>query len=103
VFQSASQSGTNLNFTWSAQAGFSYQVQYTTNLGSPHWVNLQSPVTASGSTVSFSTAIGPDPQRFYQILFVPCTALVIPAAALVFHETHLVDLCPPDSGNDPCL
>ncbi len=57
VFQSVSQIGGLLTFTWSAVPNASYQVQYNTDLSSTNWLNLGSSVTASNTILSASDAI----------------------------------------------
>jgi hypothetical protein len=71
VFQSVSQSAGQINLTWSATYGRSYQVQYTTSLGAQSWHNVGSPVIANGPTASASDNIGPDTQRFYRVGLLP--------------------------------
>ena len=57
-----------VNLTWNAFVNVSYQVQYKTNLTQVGgWVNLGSPITASGGTVTVSNYIGSDPMRFYRV------------------------------------
>ncbi len=55
-----------LVMTWSAEAGQSYQLQYTTNLNPPAWQNLGSSMTATNSSVVLTNSIGSDPMRFYR-------------------------------------
>ncbi len=71
VFQSVTQTNGDLYFTWNAVSGCSYQVQYKTNLTLGHWSLLISDVRATGSTVTVSAALGPDPQRFYRVVLWP--------------------------------
>ncbi len=59
-----------LTLTWSTVSGFSYQVQYTTDLTTTNWINLGSPITASGSTATISDNFA-DSQRFYRVLQLP--------------------------------
>jgi hypothetical protein len=57
-------------FTWAAQAGNSYQVQYTTNLLHPNWLNLGSPLTTGNYTLTgFDSCT--NQQRFYRVLVLP--------------------------------
>ncbi len=71
AFQSVTQTNGILYFTWSAVSGCFYQVQYQTNLTLGHWSLLISDVRATGSTVTVSAALGPDPQRFYRVVLWP--------------------------------
>jgi hypothetical protein len=56
-----------VSLTWNSLGGLVYQVQSSTNLLSSHWSNL-STNTATGSTLSLTNTIGPDPRRFYRVL-----------------------------------
>jgi hypothetical protein len=67
MFQSVSQSGDTIPFTWSAVSGMMYEVQYTTDLNSGDWIDLGCPILATGTTASASDIIGPDPARFYRV------------------------------------
>ena len=60
-----------LSFTWAAVSNQTYQVQYTTDLNPPNWLDLGSPVTATKSTASASDLIGPDQRRFYRVALLP--------------------------------
>ena len=57
--------------SWSSAAGSTYALQSTTNLLATNWVNVASPVTASGATASLTNAIGNAPQQFYRVALVP--------------------------------
>ena len=61
----------NLNLSWYALKGRSYQVQYTPVLSRADWTNLGDPVVASDYTVSVSDSLGAAPRRFYRTLLVP--------------------------------
>ena len=61
-----------MEISWLAQVGTTYQPQYqddsTTNL----WVNLGSPVLGAGSTISLQDPVAPgSPRRFYRVITVP--------------------------------
>ncbi|HRT57980.1 MAG TPA: immunoglobulin domain-containing protein, partial [Candidatus Paceibacterota bacterium] len=58
--------GGSVTLTWQAQNGKSYQVQAVGDLGGT-WQNLGSPVTATGSTASY-TDNSPGNRRFYRVL-----------------------------------
>ncbi|HEX3624484.1 MAG TPA: protease pro-enzyme activation domain-containing protein [Verrucomicrobiae bacterium] len=53
--------------TWNSHANQAYQVQYSTSLLSPDWINL-STNTATGSILSVTNTIGSGPQGYYRIL-----------------------------------
>src|ERR1043166_29132 len=71
VIQAMPQTGGALALTWNATAGQTYQVQYKTALNQTNWNNLGSPMSASNGTATVSDAIGPDPQRFYRVVWLP--------------------------------
>jgi hypothetical protein len=59
-----------ITFTWTAVPSQQYQVQYTGDLSAGLWTNLGSPITATNTSMTDTDAVGPDPQRFYQVLLV---------------------------------
>jgi hypothetical protein len=59
-----------VTFSWNSMASFGYQVQYSTNLAGPNWVNL-STNTATGPTLTVTNGYGTDPRRFYRIRRLP--------------------------------
>ena len=67
VFQSLIQTGNTLTLTWSAAIGHAYQLQYTTSLSAPNWINLSS-VTATNSTATASDTINGSSGRFYRLV-----------------------------------
>jgi hypothetical protein len=71
VIQSTVKANGMINFTWNALAGLAYQLQYKTNLIQATWVNLGSPVVASGVTATTSDPAPADPQRFYRLMLLP--------------------------------
>jgi hypothetical protein len=72
VFEDGSLKSANgtFSFTWTAATGISYQVQYTSNLAQNIWVNLGTPVTASGGTATASDAMT-NSHRYYRIVVPP--------------------------------
>jgi hypothetical protein len=62
-----------VSLTWNALAGLGYQVQYTTDLVNPNWINLGSAMTASSNTLTLSdtNSVAIAPERFYRLLLVP--------------------------------
>ena len=67
VFQNLVRSGNAIILNWSAVAGQTNQLQYKTNLNQPTWLNLGPAITASGTSISITNTLGPDPQRFYRV------------------------------------
>jgi uncharacterized repeat protein (TIGR03803 family) len=57
--------------SWSAVAGQTYQLQYTTDLISPQWINLGASTLATNSIISTCDVLGSDAQRFYQVSLQP--------------------------------
>ncbi len=72
AFQSVKRTNSTITVTWSATSGIMYQVQYTTNLINPNWINLGSAVSAVGSTVSATDTLLTGPaRRFYRVELLP--------------------------------
>lgn len=69
VLQNANVTGNDINFSWNAQTGSLYQVQYSTNLVTGNWTNWGSAFIASNSlvTVTDTNAANSAPQRFYRV------------------------------------
>jgi hypothetical protein len=53
---------------WSATPGFSYQLQYATNLAAPLWINSGGPIVATGNTAAAATSSPRVPQQFYRVV-----------------------------------
>ena len=61
-----------VSFTWPANPGHSYRVQFKQTLSDPDWQTLGADITATSMTASASDAnFAGLPQRFYRILAVP--------------------------------
>jgi uncharacterized repeat protein (TIGR03803 family) len=71
VLRTVSAAGTTLILTWSAIPGKTYQLQYSTNLPTRGWSNLNSTITATNALVTTSDSIGPSPRRFYRVQMLP--------------------------------
>jgi hypothetical protein len=67
-FASTAATNDSVVFNWSAMPGFSYQLQYATNLAAPLWINSGGPILASNVTASATNAVPVDPQRFYRVV-----------------------------------
>jgi hypothetical protein len=64
------QSNRVLSFTWTAAPGQAYQMQYKNTLTETNWLNLGTPISATGATASgWDTAT--NAQRFYRVILVP--------------------------------
>jgi hypothetical protein len=70
ALQHAAQSAGSILFNWVAQLGETYQVQYTTNVAQTNWMNLGSPLTATGAVMNVSDGLT-NRQQFYRLLLMP--------------------------------
>jgi hypothetical protein len=70
-FQAASSVNGSFVFTWSAQTGLAYQMQYTTTLAPANWTNAGTPITATNGTMNVSIPAPSDAQGFYRLLLLP--------------------------------
>ena len=66
VFQSASVTNKIVTLKWSATSGFTYRVQYKTNLTDLTWTTLSPDILATNSLLSVTNSTGFS-QRFYRI------------------------------------
>jgi hypothetical protein len=73
AFRTALPTPTGFNLTWSTIPGQVYQVQYTTNLFPPNWINLGSPLTATAYTLNLldTNALPSTPSGFYRVVVQP--------------------------------
>jgi subtilase family serine protease len=69
-FQLVAETNNTVTFTWNSVTSLVYQVEYSTNLAMTNWMIL-STNTATNSTATVITPIGPDPERFYRIRWLP--------------------------------
>jgi uncharacterized repeat protein (TIGR03803 family) len=70
-FQIVSQSGGNLNLSWSTAPGRTYQLQSKTSLATANWINLISPITATAQSLEVSLALGSNVRQFYRVVLLP--------------------------------
>jgi uncharacterized repeat protein (TIGR03803 family) len=71
VFRTISPAAGVLVLTWSSIPGKTYQLQYSTNIITRGWSNLNSTVTATNDSVTTSDSIGAAPRRFYRVQMLP--------------------------------
>jgi hypothetical protein len=57
-----------IHFSWQAQPGKYFQVQFAEDVTSVHWTNLGSPIPATAGALSTSDTIEPGRQRFYRVV-----------------------------------
>ena len=69
-FLSFARNAGGFTLNWSAVAGISYQMQYSSTLGTTNWTNFGSSIIASNSVVSASDSFT-NSQRFYRVLVLP--------------------------------
>ena len=68
VFDSITQIAGTVTLVWSAVAGQSYQLQYSTNLTQTNWTDLGGAITATNGTMTASDSPGSGPQKFYRVV-----------------------------------
>jgi uncharacterized repeat protein (TIGR03803 family) len=71
AFLLLTETGGAFNFTWTAQAGSLYQLQYCANLAQTNWINLGAAMPAAGSTLAGLDAAPADAHRFYRVVGLP--------------------------------
>jgi len=71
VFQrpslSAARNGNVVRLNWGAYTNQMYQLQFTTNLALNSWINVNSAVTGTNSTMSVTDTNSTDLQRYYRL------------------------------------
>jgi uncharacterized repeat protein (TIGR03803 family) len=70
VIQAAQMAGSGFSLKWSAVAGQSYRVQYSTNLGANRWFDLGTPICATTGVMSASDTTS-GAQRCYRVVLIP--------------------------------
>lgn len=58
-------------FTWSAQVGRSYQVQFKHDVAGTEWTNVDPPAAAAADSAAFSASVVDAPSRFFRVLLLP--------------------------------
>lgn len=69
-FPPPDQHNTRIVLKWATEPSESYQVQYTTDLRSPDWINLGPPTNAAGIVGTMSDS-PTNSQRFYRVILLP--------------------------------
>ncbi|HWX18486.1 MAG TPA: hypothetical protein VN578_01145 [Candidatus Binatia bacterium] len=69
VFQSIANLNGVINFTWSAVASQTYQVQSGTDFS--NWANLGSRIVATNGTANASDVVGSNQALFYRVVLLP--------------------------------
>ncbi|HXC37039.1 MAG TPA: protease pro-enzyme activation domain-containing protein [Candidatus Acidoferrales bacterium] len=62
--------GSALSLSWNTLTNIEYQVQYSTNLASTNWFNLND-YSATGPILTVTNSIGTNPAIFYRVLQLP--------------------------------
>lgn len=66
----ASRAGA-IDLVWQAPAGAQYQVQSTSDLAQPAWVNVGTPIAGSNTLVTLSDSLGSNGAKFYRLVVTP--------------------------------
>jgi hypothetical protein len=66
-FTSVTKTNAAVHLTWSTVAGYSYRLQYNTNLFLTNWVNLGAPIHATTGSLTAKDASATGLQRFYRL------------------------------------
>jgi hypothetical protein len=71
IIESIAASEGSITIRWSAVAGKSYRVQYTSNLDEPMWSDLGNNVTANGPTATQTDVTTSGTERYYRVVLLP--------------------------------
>ena len=72
VIQSAAVlTGSVFQLTWGTVTNQLYQIQATPGLSPANWTIVAGPLAASGSTLTYTQAMGTNLQRFYRVVLLP--------------------------------
>ncbi|MGI8965264.1 MAG: hypothetical protein ACR2H1_04150 [Limisphaerales bacterium] len=69
-FQSITNANGTISFTWSAEIGQNYRIQYKPDLNVTNWTDLTGAITATNSSMTTSDLINAA-KRFYRIIVLP--------------------------------
>lgn len=67
VFLNPASDAGKITLNWTSLAGQLYQLQYSTNLAAANWINLGSPISATGSVTTTNDSLT-DGRRFYRVV-----------------------------------
>ena len=59
------------SFSWNANVGVTYQVQYVSDPSSSNWTNLGEAIVATNAILSATDSISGNSQRFYRVVGLP--------------------------------
>jgi hypothetical protein len=68
VLQIAAAPNGTVALHWPATLGRQYQLQSTTNLATPGWLNEGSPINGTGGVLTNTIFIGPAATKFFRLL-----------------------------------
>jgi hypothetical protein len=71
ILNSTAVSGGNIILSWNAFLNVSYQIQSATNLSTPAWANVGSPILATNTVMRVSLPLGSAPRQFYRVAMLP--------------------------------
>jgi hypothetical protein len=57
--------------TWSSESGGDYRLLYKDNIDDAGWTGLEPTITAAGTTVTATNAVGGLPQRYFRVERLP--------------------------------
>jgi hypothetical protein len=64
-------SDNDLLLSWSSVPGTTYQIQYSEDLNSGHWLPLESPLPGTGGALTATNSISDNHQRFFRLAILP--------------------------------
>ena len=67
----ATKTAGTFTLSWSALMGRGYQVQFKSDLAQTNWTDSGGPRTATNTTMTASSNVGSDPQRFHRVVRLP--------------------------------
>jgi len=71
VLGSTVVSGGHLVFSWGAILNVPYQIQSTTNLSNPAWINVGGSIPGTNNVINISLPVGNAPRQFYRVIMSP--------------------------------